>query len=91
MGRSEADRPPQRCCPEYRADGLKLTQALLWEMRPQLNDSVDTARLARFIIATLEGAVLMSRVTKEIGVMEHIAADLKRFIGMHLREGAPVS
>jgi TetR/AcrR family transcriptional regulator, transcriptional repressor for nem operon len=66
-------------------------QALLWEMRPQLNDSVDTARLARFIIATLEGAVLMSRVTKEIGVMEHIAADLKRFIGMHLREGAPVS
>jgi TetR/AcrR family transcriptional repressor of nem operon len=66
-------------------------QALLWEMRPQLTDQVDTANLARFIIATLEGAVLMSRVTKEIGVMEHIAADLKRFIAMHLRASAPVS
>ncbi len=64
-------------------------QSLLWEARPQLRDNVDTARLARFIIATLEGAVLMSRVTKEIGVMENIAADLKRFIGMNLREGAP--
>ena len=64
-------------------------QSLLWEARPQLRDGVDTARLARFIIATLEGAVLMSRVTKEIGVMENIAADLKRFIGMNLREGAP--
>jgi hypothetical protein len=30
----------------------------------------------------------MSRVTKEIEVMENIAADLKRFIGMHLRDGA---
>lgn len=64
-------------------------QSLLWEVRPQLEEGVDTARLARFIIATLEGAVLMSRVTKEIGVMENIAADLKRFIGMHLRAGAP--
>jgi TetR/AcrR family transcriptional repressor of nem operon len=64
-------------------------QSLLWEARPQLRDDVDAARLARFIIATLEGAVLMSRVTKEIGVMENIAADLKRFIGMNLREGAP--
>ena len=64
-------------------------QSLLWEVRPRLQDTADTARLARFIIATLEGAVLMSRVTKEIGVMENIAADLKRFIGMHLRSDAP--
>ncbi len=64
-------------------------QSLLWEVRPQLQEGTDTARLARFIIATLEGAVLMSRVTKEIEVMENIAADLKRFIGMHLRSGAP--
>ena len=63
-------------------------QSLLWEVRPRLHDGVDTARLARFIIATLEGAVLMSRVTKEICVMENIAEDLKRFIAMHLRNGA---
>ena len=64
-------------------------QALLWEVRPRLQDDADIARLARFIIATLEGAILMSRVTKEIGVMENIAADLKRFISMHLKSGAP--
>jgi TetR/AcrR family transcriptional regulator, transcriptional repressor for nem operon len=63
-------------------------QSLLWEMRPQLEDGVDTARLSRFIIATLEGAVLMSRVTKEIGVMEQIADDLKRFIALHVRADA---
>jgi TetR/AcrR family transcriptional repressor of nem operon len=63
-------------------------QSLLWEARPYLVDDVDAARLSRFIIATLEGALLMSRVKRDITVLEGIAADLKRFIGMHLREGA---
>jgi len=62
-------------------------QSLLWEVRPRMRDDVDTARMARFIIATLEGAVLMSRVTRDIAVMEGIAADLKRFVVTHLREG----
>ena len=48
---------------------------------------MDAARVARFVIATLEGAVLMTRVTREITVMQGIADDLKRFIAMHLREG----
>ena len=61
-------------------------EALLWELRPRFQDDVDIARLARFIIATLEGALLMSRVKREISVMEGIAADLKRFIGSHMRE-----
>ena len=47
-------------------------EALLWEARPRLADDTDAPRLARFIIATLEG----------------IASDLKRFIAMHLREPA---
>jgi TetR/AcrR family transcriptional repressor of nem operon len=63
-------------------------QALLWEARPQLKDDVDIARLARFIVATLEGAMLMSRVKRAIDVMEGIAADLKRFIAMHVRDAA---
>jgi hypothetical protein len=29
---------------------------------------------------------MMSRVKRDITVMEGVAADLKRFIGMHLRE-----
>ena len=60
-------------------------QALLWEARPQLKDDVDIARLARFIVATLEGAFFMSRVKREITVLEDIAADLKRFVASHVR------
>lgn len=69
-------------------------QSLLWEARPQLHDDVDAARLARFVIATLEGALLMSRVHRDVAALEGIAYDLKRFVAMHVREpgslvGAP--
>jgi TetR/AcrR family transcriptional repressor of nem operon len=69
-------------------------QSLFWEARPQLHDDVDAARLARFVIATLEGALLMSRVHRDVAVLEGIAYDLKRFVAMHVREpgalgGAP--
>ena len=62
-------------------------RSLLEESRERLRDGVDAARVARFVIATLEGAVLMTRVTREITVMQGIADDLKRFIAMHRREG----
>ena len=65
-------------------------QSLLWEARPQLVEDVDAARLSRFIIATLEGALLMSRVNRDIAVLHGIAADLKRYIGMHVRDSAVV-
>ncbi|HJU88205.1 MAG TPA: TetR/AcrR family transcriptional regulator [Gemmatimonadaceae bacterium] len=63
-------------------------ESLLWEVRPRMRDGFDGARMARFVIATLEGALLMSRVKREISVMEGIAEDLKRFIGLHVQEGA---
>lgn len=63
-------------------------QSLLWEARPQLQDDVDAVRLSRFIIAALEGGLMMSRVKRDIVVMEGIAYDLKRFIGTHVREPA---
>jgi TetR/AcrR family transcriptional repressor of nem operon len=66
-------------------------QSVLWEARPQLRDDVDTARMARFIIATLEGALLMSRVTRDATHMEAIAGDLKRFIAAQRREPLAVS
>ena len=62
-------------------------RSLLWEARPQLHDDVDAVRLSRFIIASLEGAVLMTRVKRDLSVLEGIAADLKRFIAMHVRDG----
>jgi len=61
-------------------------QSLLWDARPQLKPDVDAARLAQFIIAALEGALLVSRVTRDPATLSGIAADLKRFIGMHVRD-----
>lgn len=66
-------------------------QSVLWEARPQLRDDVDIARMARFIIATLEGALMMSRVTRDVTHMETIAGDLKRFIAAQRRETPAVS
>ena len=64
-------------------------QSLLWEARPQLVEGTDAARLARFIIAALEGALLVSRVQRDGAALEGIGHDLKRFITMHVRDGAP--
>jgi TetR/AcrR family transcriptional regulator, transcriptional repressor for nem operon len=61
--------------------------ALLREVGGQLRDGVDTVRLARFIIASLEGGMLMTRVARDVAVMEGIGEDLKRFIATHLRDG----
>jgi TetR/AcrR family transcriptional regulator, transcriptional repressor for nem operon len=61
--------------------------ALLREVGPQLREGVDTVRLARFIIASLEGGMLMTRVARDVSVMEGIGEDLKRFIATHLRDG----
>jgi TetR/AcrR family transcriptional repressor of nem operon len=66
-------------------------QSVLWEARPQLRDDVDLARMARFIIATLEGALMMSRVTRDVTHMETIAGELKRFIASQRREVPSVS
>ena len=63
-------------------------QSLLWEAREQLTEGTDAVRLSRFVIATLEGALLMTRVKRDVAVLYGIAADLKRFIGTHVREPA---
>jgi TetR/AcrR family transcriptional regulator, transcriptional repressor for nem operon len=63
-------------------------EALLWELRDRLREGVEPARLARFIIASLEGGMLMARVKRDVRVMEGIGEDLKRFVAMHLRDGA---
>ncbi len=61
-------------------------QSLLWEARPQLVDAADAVRLSRFIIAALEGGLMMSRVKRDIAVMEDIAVELKRYIATYLRD-----
>jgi TetR/AcrR family transcriptional regulator, transcriptional repressor for nem operon len=66
-------------------------QSVLWEARPLLRDDVDLARLARFIIAALEGALLMGRVTRDRSQLEAIADDLKGFIAAQRREAGATS
>ncbi len=62
-------------------------ETLFWELRPQLRDGIDAARLSRFIVAALEGGMLMTRVKRDAAVMVGIGDDLKRFIATHLRDG----
>jgi len=61
--------------------------ALLGEVGPQLREGVNSVRMARFIIASLEGGMLLTRVARDVSVMEGIGEDLKRFIATHLRDG----
>lgn len=64
-------------------------QSVLWEARPQLRDDADIARMARFIIATLEGALMVSRVNRDVTQLESIGVELKRFIAAQRREAVP--
>ena len=48
----------------------------------------DAGRLAQFLVASLEGAILMTKVTKEIQVMETCVCELKAHLA-HYATGAP--
>lgn len=61
-------------------------EAVLWEARPRLRDDVDTKQLARFVVATLEGAWFLSRVKGDDANAAGIAMELKRYIRSYARE-----
>ncbi|MFM8780127.1 MAG: TetR family transcriptional regulator C-terminal domain-containing protein [Gemmatimonadota bacterium] len=58
---------------------------LLREAEDRLEEGVDPVRLARFIVATLEGATTMARMKRDVGLMHGVASDLKRFVASHVR------
>lgn len=58
---------------------------LLRQAEDRLEEGVDPVRLARFIVATLEGATTMARMKRDVGLMHGVAADLKRFVASHVR------
>ena len=43
----------------------------------------EPARAAQFIVAALEGAILMSKVTRDIAVMESCVDELKRHLALY--------
>lgn len=59
-------------------------EALLMEAEGQFRDGFDASRLALFIVATLEGGMLLTRVKRNATVMAGIGEDLKGFIVMQL-------
>src|SRR5439155_162504 len=39
--------------------------------------------VAQFLVATLEGAILLTKVTKDIGVMERCVDETKRYLALY--------
>jgi TetR/AcrR family transcriptional repressor of nem operon len=64
-------------------------QSLFEEMGDQLTEDAEPQRLARFIIATLEGATQMARMKRDVSIIHGVAVDLKRFIAGHVRQPTP--
>lgn len=50
----------------------------------RLSGHSDPARLAEFLVATLEGAILLARVTRDIAVLERCAEELKQHLALYV-------
>jgi hypothetical protein len=51
----------------------------------RLNADCNPEGAAQFLVAGLEGAILMSKVTKDIRVMEQCVDELKRHLTLYSR------
>lgn len=54
-----------------------------------LSADVQPDGLARFLVATLEGAILLTKVQKDIRVMEDCVAELRRHLALYRRAPVP--
>jgi TetR/AcrR family transcriptional repressor of nem operon len=53
------------------------------QARGRLRADADASRLAQFLVAGLEGAILLSKVTKDIAVMERCVEELKQHLTLY--------
>lgn len=60
---------------------------LLGEASASLAPGTDTRRLSQLIVATLEGALMLSKVNRDARVLREVGTELKRIVSMHVREG----
>ena len=51
--------------------------------RGQVNAACDADASARFVVASLEGAILLGKLSKDIGVMEQCVGELKRYLATY--------
>jgi TetR/AcrR family transcriptional repressor of nem operon len=65
---------------------IKLTDAIgRGQATGRIRPEGDAAALAQFIVAALEGAILLTKVTKDISVMEQCVAHLKHHLTLYTR------
>jgi TetR/AcrR family transcriptional regulator, transcriptional repressor for nem operon len=64
--------------------GARLTDALEGgQATGRLRPDLDAAGLAQFVVAALEGAILLTKVTKDIAVMEQCVQHLKHHLTLY--------
>ncbi len=63
---------------ERLSEALRRAQA-----QGEVSARVEPATVAQFLVAALEGAILMSKLTKEIQVMEQCVAELKAHLALY--------
>jgi TetR/AcrR family transcriptional repressor of nem operon len=62
----------------------RLTTALVeGQERGEVTVRCSPAIVAQFLVASLEGAILMTKLTKDIGVMEQCVAELKQYLSLY--------
>jgi TetR/AcrR family transcriptional repressor of nem operon len=63
---------------------MRLAEALAeGKRRGHVTAVCDPDAGARFLVASLEGAILLSKLTKDIGVMEQCVGELKRYLAAY--------
>ena len=71
----------QRLAGIFRAWRATLTDALeRGRAKGRLRRDVEPAAVAQFLVAALEGAILLTKVSKEIGIMERCVEQLKQHL-----------
>jgi TetR/AcrR family transcriptional regulator, transcriptional repressor for nem operon len=64
----------------------RLTTALAQaQARGDVGPECQPATVSQFLVASLEGAILMTKLTKDISVMEQCVAELGRYLGLYER------
>lgn len=64
----------------------RLTQALdEAQVRREVVEHCQPESVAQFLVASLEGAILMTKVSKDIRVMEQCVTEMKRYLGLFER------
>jgi TetR/AcrR family transcriptional repressor of nem operon len=53
------------------------------QKRQQIRPEVDPSSAAQFVVASLEGAILLAKLTRDIGVLERCVHELKEHLRLY--------